>query len=104
MENALSIFNKILNKSALVNSSSVYYETENILIRFSNHKANISNLSFFEQENKNILFVYVNSELTEFEMQENISEIQNSDYLFFNDGDDLEILKLMIDRFIQLNN
>jgi hypothetical protein len=102
METAISIFNKTLNMNGLVNSSSVYFETETKLIRFSNHKCNYSNISLFNQENKLIMLVFVNSEMSEFDIQDNVEEVKAHDYLTYNEGDDIEVIKDLINRF--LNN
>jgi hypothetical protein len=100
METAISIFNKTLNMNGLVNSSSVYFETETKLIRFSNHKCNPSNISLFNQENKEIMLVFVNSEMSEFDIQDNVEEVKAHDYLTYNEGDDIEVIKDLVNRFL----
>ena len=107
MTTAKEIFNYCLGGNVLVNSS-LYFSTGNSVVRFADHKANPSNFQIHNDGVKAIFLVYVNANLTEGQIQSNVSEIErltgaDVDYTYFEEGDDIEIIKAYVNRFISSN-
>lgn len=104
MTTAKQIFNECLSANALVNSS-LYFEKGGKVVRFADHKANPLNFTSFNDSATDIYLVYVNAGLSELEIQENVLAIEkttgaNVDYTFFEEGDDIEMIKALVDRFL----
>lgn len=105
------IYNETLNESALVEKS-LYFKQGNKVVRFADHLSKIYNIEENNEGVNEILFVFVNSGVSEREMINSCEEIGynlNLDYCDFQiweDNDDdynnIEYLKERVQWF--LNN
>ena len=111
MKNIKDIFNETLNESALVEKS-LYFKSGNKVVRFSDHLAKIYNIEENNEGVEEILFVFVNSGISERDMINSCEEIGNNlnldycDFQIWEDNDDsynnMEYLKNRVQWF--LNN
>lgn len=100
------IFNESVNGSALV-SSSLYFQYGSKLVRFADYASKSYNFQENNEGVTDILLGFVNANMTEAEMQENVSEISeelnvNVDYTYFNDSEDESTLFVVgtVKRFL----
>lgn len=104
MTTVKEIYNLVFGANAMGNST-LYFEKGNKVVRFADHVARAVNFEIYNEYATDIYLVYINSGLTEREIQANVLEVEtltkaNVDYNFFEEGDDLEIMKMQIERFL----
>ena len=102
------LYNEIFQDKALINSS-LYLEKSKKVIRFADHLANPSNFEKFNADAESLFLVYVGSELTEEQIQNNVSEIEGHidlavEYVHYSDESDLEYIKAYTLRFFENEN
>ena len=107
METIKSIFNKTTDNKALVEKS-LYFQSNNKLVRFSDHKAKYYNVIENNSNTDELLLIFVNSNLSEIEMQKNCEEISNElnisvEYNYYSDEEntDIDYLKTFINTFLK---
>lgn len=111
MKTIKDIFNETLNESVLVEKS-LYFKSDNKVVRFSDHISKIHNLEENNDGVEEILFVFVNSGLSEGKIEESCNEIESElnlsfcEYQIWEDDNcdynDIEYLKDRVQWF--LNN
>ena len=107
MRTAKDIFNEVTEGKALVNSS-LYLEKGDKLVRFSNHKCNWKNVEIYNENTNEVFLVFVNADVDELEIQDNVENLQNNldifvDYVIFNEEDenDIDYVKAMVEKFLK---
>jgi hypothetical protein len=99
------VYNEVTNNDALVNSS-LYLQNGNKVVRFANHAPRVSNFEALNEGVVEIMYVFVNSGLSEIEMEEicdetlNLYGVINCVYTSIENGEDVQVIKLMIDKFL----
>lgn len=76
MKTIKDIFNETLNETSLVEKS-LYFKSGNKVVRFSDHISKMHNLVENNEGVEEILFVFVNSGLTENEIENSCEEFES---------------------------
>ena len=102
MKTLKQIFNEITCQNVIVNKS-LYFETDSKLLRVSDHLPSICSI-LNRNNQKNLFFVFVNSELNETEIQNNLSMLEdlgyNCDFSLINSDSDYDYAISYAKRFI----
>ena len=110
MKTATDIFNETLGERALIGGS-LYFEKNNRVVRFSDHAANHNNFLINNEEAEEVLLVFVNTGMTENEMQSNndeiyekLTNISECNYLVFDenstDDNDIDYITKKVEKFL----
>ena len=111
MKATYEVLNDTLGYHTTLIGKSFYHLENGKIVRFADHLPNIANFQIYNEDAKEVLMVFINSNASEYEMQSSCKEVASAlninevDYLIFDDNDndlnDIEILKLQIERFLK---
>ena len=105
MKTTFQLFNELTEGKALVNSS-IYFQNDDKLVRFANHKCNYKNIELYNEGVNHVLLIFTGQEsFDENEISEHCEEVSEMldisvDYLIHESDDDFEYIKLYFNRFI----
>ncbi|AZA91157.1 Uncharacterised protein [Chryseobacterium nakagawai] len=104
------IYNYTFGNSSNLLGKSFYHRQGNKLVRFADHNAKHYNIEENNEGIEELLLVYVNANLSEKEMQNNVAELEDElnisvDYIYFDDEDkyanDINFIKDRIEFFLK---